>query len=136
MASTTNGLILYSGLTLTMPHSHVVTGLHDMDEYLQAQLLYAALGITINILKPNGNFAAKIFTTEDMSLLLSQMQTFFENVEIFKPESSRSSSRGMTFSWKSLSGRFTDQLLQRHSSCAVGINVQPDTHRPCRIQVR
>ncbi|CAG8799325.1 29905_t:CDS:2 [Gigaspora margarita] len=38
-----------------------VTGLHDMDEYIQAQLLLSALNITTNILKPGGTFVAKIF---------------------------------------------------------------------------
>eukprot|EP01032_Pedospumella_encystans_P032017 gene32017-36147_t len=38
-----------------------VTGLHDIDEYMQAQLLLAALNITTNILRPGGNFVAKIF---------------------------------------------------------------------------
>ena len=31
-----------------------VTGLHDVDEYVQAQLLYAALTITTHVLAPGG----------------------------------------------------------------------------------
>ena len=38
-----------------------VTGLHDIDEYIQAQLLLAALNITTHLLKPGGTFVAKIF---------------------------------------------------------------------------
>ena len=38
-----------------------VTGLHDIDEYIQAQLLLAALNITTNLLKQGGTFVAKIF---------------------------------------------------------------------------
>ncbi|EGD81529.1 tRNA 2'-O-ribose methyltransferase [Salpingoeca rosetta] len=36
-----------------------VTGLHDIDEYVQAQLLLAALNITTHVLKPGGTFVAK-----------------------------------------------------------------------------
>jgi len=38
-----------------------VTGLHDIDEYIQAQLLLAALNITTHILRQGGTFVAKIF---------------------------------------------------------------------------
>jgi tRNA (cytidine32/guanosine34-2'-O)-methyltransferase len=38
-----------------------VTGLHDIDEYMQAQLLLSALNITTNTLRPGGSFVAKIF---------------------------------------------------------------------------
>ena len=37
-----------------------VTGLHDIDEYVQAQLLLAALNITTHVLKPGGTFVAKV----------------------------------------------------------------------------
>ncbi|PIK55360.1 hypothetical protein BSL78_07730 [Apostichopus japonicus] len=37
-----------------------VTGLHDIDEYIQAQLLLAALNITTHVLKPGGAFVAKV----------------------------------------------------------------------------
>ena len=38
-----------------------VTGLHDIDEYIQAQLLLAALNITTHVLRHGGTFVAKIF---------------------------------------------------------------------------
>lgn len=69
-----------------------VTGLHDMDEYLQAQLLLAAFNITSHILKPGGTFVAKIFRGKDMSLLCSQMRVFFKEVVLSKPRSSRNAS--------------------------------------------
>lgn len=37
-----------------------VTGLHDIDEFIQAQLLLAALNITTHVLKQNGTFVAKV----------------------------------------------------------------------------
>ncbi|KAE8752096.1 hypothetical protein FOCC_FOCC001258 [Frankliniella occidentalis] len=69
-----------------------VTGLHEMDEYIQAQLLLAALNITTHILKPGGAFLAKIFRGKDITLLYSQLKLFFPNVTVSKPLSSRNSS--------------------------------------------
>eukprot|EP00163_Fabomonas_tropica_P016621 TRINITY_DN29731_c0_g1_i1.p1 TRINITY_DN29731_c0_g1~~TRINITY_DN29731_c0_g1_i1.p1 ORF type:complete len:294 (+),score=58.87 TRINITY_DN29731_c0_g1_i1:223-1104(+) len=69
-----------------------VTGLHDMDEYVQAQLLLAALNITTHLLEKGGTFVAKIFRRKDTSLLYSQLKVFFPEVSIAKPKSSRNSS--------------------------------------------
>ncbi|TTK94553.1 tRNA (cytidine(32)/guanosine(34)-2'-O)-methyltransferase [Bagarius yarrelli] len=71
-----------------------VTGLHDVDEYIQAQLLLAALNITTHVLKPGGNFVAKIFRGKDVTLLYSQLKIFFSTVTCSKPRSSRNSSIG------------------------------------------
>ncbi|ORX47503.1 FtsJ-domain-containing protein [Hesseltinella vesiculosa] len=69
-----------------------VTGLHDMDEYIQAQLLLAALNITTHVLRPGGTFVAKIFRGKDVTLLYSQLKMFFPVVTCSKPRSSRNSS--------------------------------------------
>ena len=69
-----------------------VTGLHDLDEYVQAQLLLAALNITTHVLKLGGNFIAKIFRGKDVTLLFAQLRLFFEHVTVAKPRSSRNSS--------------------------------------------
>lgn len=69
-----------------------VTGLHDIDEYIQGQLLLAALNITTHVLKKGGTFLAKIFRGKDVTLLYSQMKIFFPLVTIAKPRSSRNSS--------------------------------------------
>jgi tRNA (cytidine32/guanosine34-2'-O)-methyltransferase len=69
-----------------------VTGLHDIDEYMQAQLLLAALNITTNTLRLGGSFVAKIFRGKDVSLLYSQLRCFFKEVTVAKPKSSRNSS--------------------------------------------
>eukprot|EP00887_Chlorella_sp_A99_P000912 scaffold5.g912.t1 len=58
-----------------------VTGLHDMDEYVQAQLVLAALTIV-----------AHIFRGKDISLLYSQLKLLFADVTVAKPKSSRNSS--------------------------------------------
>lgn len=69
-----------------------VTGLHDIDEYIQAQLLLAALNITTHVLKIGGTFVAKIFRGKDVTLLYSQLKIFFPFVTVYKPRSSRNSS--------------------------------------------
>lgn len=69
-----------------------VTGLHGIDEYIQSQLLLAALNITTHVLMKNGTFVAKIFRGKDTSLLHAQLAIFFEKVSIAKPASSRNSS--------------------------------------------
>lgn len=69
-----------------------VTGVHEMDEYMQNQLIVSALSIATFVLEPGGKFVAKIFKGYATSLLESQMLTFFENFQIYKPPSSRASS--------------------------------------------
>lgn len=69
-----------------------VTGLHDLDEYIQGQLLLSALNMTTCILRPGGNFVAKIFRGKDISFLYAQLRCFFEKVTCAKPCSSRGSS--------------------------------------------
>ena len=71
-----------------------VTGLHDLDEFMQAQLILAGLTVATHILKPGGTFIAKIFRGKDVSLLYSQLKIFFPNVTCAKPKSSRNSSIG------------------------------------------
>ncbi|GJN90730.1 hypothetical protein Rhopal_003744-T1 [Rhodotorula paludigena] len=69
-----------------------VTGLHDLDEFVQAQLLLAALNITLHVLRPGGTFVAKIFRGRDVTLLYDQLRCFFDRVTCAKPRSSRNSS--------------------------------------------
>ena len=74
-----------------------VSGLHDLDEFLQTQLLQAAITITLRLLKPGGRFVAKVFCTErqleeDDFLLLDLYRVLFSRVVLWKPHSSRSSS--------------------------------------------
>ncbi|TVY23308.1 putative tRNA (cytidine(32)/guanosine(34)-2'-O)-methyltransferase [Lachnellula hyalina] len=69
-----------------------VTGLHDLDIYVQSQLLFAALNLTLCVLRPGGKFVAKIFRGRNVDLLYSQLSIFFEQVVVAKPRSSRASS--------------------------------------------
>lgn len=70
-----------------------VTGLHDLDEYVQFQLLLSALNIATLLLRPGGNFVAKVFRGENIELLIAKLRIFFqEGVFVAKPKSSRNSS--------------------------------------------
>ncbi|KAK8096852.1 tRNA (cytosine(34)-C(5))-methyltransferase [Apiospora kogelbergensis] len=69
-----------------------VTGLHDLDIYVQSQLLFAALNLALCVLKPGGKFVAKIFRGKNVDVLYAQLKLFFEEVHVAKPRSSRASS--------------------------------------------
>ena len=69
-----------------------VTGLHDLDIYIQSQLLYSALNLALKILKPEGKFVAKVFRGKDIDLIYAQLRCFFKSVHCAKPRSSRASS--------------------------------------------
>lgn len=69
-----------------------VTGLHDMDEWVQAGLLFAALNIVSHTLRIGGTFVAKIFQAVDEDLLRQQLCLLFDEVIHCKPPSSREAS--------------------------------------------
>ncbi|GME89540.1 unnamed protein product [Ambrosiozyma monospora] len=69
-----------------------VTGLHDLDEYIQAQLILSALQLATCVLKEGGAFVAKIFRGRDIDLLYSQLGLLFDKVICAKPRSSRGTS--------------------------------------------
>lgn len=69
-----------------------VTGLHDLDIYIQSQLLFSALNLALRVLKPGGKFVAKIFRGKDIDLIYAQLKCFFQSVHCAKPRSSRASS--------------------------------------------
>ncbi|CAF1154075.1 unnamed protein product, partial [Didymodactylos carnosus] len=69
-----------------------VTGLHDIDEFIQGNLVLAALNICLHCLCSNGSFISKIFRTKNIDLLYQQLKLFFRDVTIAKPRSSRNSS--------------------------------------------
>lgn len=69
-----------------------VLGLHDLDEYLQAQLVLAGLNISLHILEISGTFVAKLFRGKEVSLVYAQLRRFFGSVTCAKPKTSRNSS--------------------------------------------
>lgn len=69
-----------------------VTGLHDLDEYVQYELLRAALRFCGAVLRDGGSFVAKIFRGYESAFLYAQVRSLFREVYIAKPRSSRNSS--------------------------------------------
>lgn len=69
-----------------------VTGLHDVDEFIQGNLVLAAFNICLHVLRSDGNFVSKIFRTKNIDLLSEQLKIFFKDVVVAKPRSSRNSS--------------------------------------------
>ncbi len=48
-----------------------------MDEFVQAQLILAALTIVAHVLRPGGSFVAKVFRGKEVALLYSQVFPYF-----------------------------------------------------------
>jgi tRNA (cytidine32/guanosine34-2'-O)-methyltransferase len=70
-----------------------VTGLHDLDAYVQRTLVAAALALAAQVLRPGGSFVAKMFRSgEAAALLAAQARALFADVAVAKPRSSRASS--------------------------------------------
>ncbi|KAL9619752.1 MAG: hypothetical protein Q9160_005683 [Pyrenula sp. 1 TL-2023] len=69
-----------------------VTGLHDLDIYVQAELLRSALSLAAKVLRPGGKFVAKIFRAKNVDLIYAQLKLLFDRVTVAKPRSSRASS--------------------------------------------
>lgn len=72
-----------------------VTGIQTMDEYVQSQLLMAAMSMALRMLHTHGTFLAKVFlqpASASARLLLAQLRRHFAHVELAKPSSSRASS--------------------------------------------
>lgn len=69
-----------------------VTGIHELDEYLQIQLVLMALSITLKIGEVSGSFVGKIFRGKFTKYLVGHFKKFYKEVVVVKPRSSRSSS--------------------------------------------
>lgn len=69
-----------------------VTGLHDLDEYVQHQLLLAAMNITTFVLQEGGTFCSKIFRGPHTPFLCEKLEQFFQAVTVVKPKASRNTS--------------------------------------------
>ena len=65
-----------------------VTGLHDMDEFMQSQLVVAALTVSAELLEEGGTLVAKVFRGREAPALLAQLEPFFRG----EPLASRSAS--------------------------------------------
>lgn len=69
-----------------------VTGQHDWDAYMQAQLLLSALSIATYILEEGGSFMGKVYRAANTNEVYTQLLRFFKDVCLFKPSACRNSS--------------------------------------------
>lgn len=69
-----------------------VTGFHDLDEFLQADLLKAALTICLAIGKEGSTFVGKCFRGEYSGYIYRHFLKFYDSVEMVKPMASRNAS--------------------------------------------
>ncbi|WFD29793.1 tRNA (cytidine(32)/guanosine(34)-2'-O)-methyltransferase [Malassezia sp. CBS 17886] len=72
-----------------------VTGVPLLDEYVQSQLLMAAVELAMRMLRRDGVFIAKVFAqpgSASARVLLAQLRRQFAHVELAKPPSSRAAS--------------------------------------------
>ncbi|MBL0717053.1 MAG: RlmE family RNA methyltransferase [Desulfosarcina sp.] len=69
------------------------TGNKHLDSTRSFNLAMAALECAQQRLKPGGKFVCKIFQGEDFNFFLDLVKKNFNNVKIFKPQSSRKASR-------------------------------------------
>lgn len=65
------------------------SGIRDVDQARSAELVEMAFNVAKRILKPNGNFIAKVFQGEDLQLLMPKLKQNFRKVTLFKPPSCR-----------------------------------------------
>lgn len=69
-----------------------VTGNHEFDQYIQHQLVLAAINISMHLLKVGGTFVAKVFRGKDFEYLTKFLKKIFKSVIISKPKWCRNSS--------------------------------------------
>lgn len=69
-----------------------VTGFHDLDEFLQIELLKAALSVCIKTAREGSTFVAKMFQGEYTGYVLSHLSKFYDLVEVIKPNASKNTS--------------------------------------------
>ena len=69
------------------------TGSKSLDAIRTNQLCLEIINFSKIILKPNGVFTSKLFMGEDFEAVKNLAKFTFENVNFFKPESSRDESK-------------------------------------------
>lgn len=81
-----------------------LSGIDSADQASSIYLLELALDLSRRVLKPKGNFVAKVFQGEGSDDFLKELRTSFEKVVIRKPAASRSRSREVYVVAKSFLG--------------------------------
>ncbi|MGQ9538802.1 MAG: RlmE family RNA methyltransferase [Candidatus Bathycorpusculaceae bacterium] len=69
-----------------------ISGIWELDHARQIDLTQKALQIAIEILKPRGNFFAKVFQGDMLDDFTSKVKQHFKEVKVLKPKASRAKS--------------------------------------------
>ncbi len=72
-----------------------VSGIWEVDHARQIDLAHQALQVALKILRPSGNFFAKVFEGEMLSDFIKTAERHFEIVKLIKPKASRAKSSEM-----------------------------------------
>ena len=81
-----------------------MSGMSAVDQPAAMYLVELALDMTREVLKPGGNFVAKVFQGEGFDQYIKDMRTSFNKVVTLKPDSSRSRSREVYLLGKGFKG--------------------------------
>ncbi|MCB0403837.1 MAG: RlmE family RNA methyltransferase [Bdellovibrionales bacterium] len=80
------------------------TGIHDTDVARSAELAELALQTALHVLKPGGNFVAKLFMGDSFEAYDVSLKEHFQIVKKLRPESTRKHSREIFFIAKNFKG--------------------------------
>lgn len=69
------------------------SGIRHMDHVRSIELSLFALTIAIDVLRPGGNFATKVFMGGEFDLLLKLTKRYFRRVNVFNPGAKRKESK-------------------------------------------
>lgn len=72
-----------------------ISGVWEIDHVRSIELCRTALAVARSILKPGGNFLAKVFQGAEMEAFLKEVRAAFQYVKMTKPQASRSQSAEM-----------------------------------------
>ncbi|KAI0979957.1 hypothetical protein GJ496_001326 [Pomphorhynchus laevis] len=106
-----------------------ITGLHDMDEFIQHRILSSALNICHELLRPGGTFVGKIFRGVNSNLIYEQFRRHFNRVYIAKPKSSRVSSIEAFVVAKEFLVHSVEELVKTFVVCGKTDDLDCDTIR-------
>ena len=65
------------------------TGIRNLDQFRQAELVESVIKIAVNVLKPKGHLVAKIFESSEINKIKQELKKYFSNVYFYKPEASK-----------------------------------------------
>jgi 23S rRNA (uridine2552-2'-O)-methyltransferase len=72
-----------------------ISGVWEVDHARQIDLATQALELALNILRPSGNFFAKVFEGDLLNDFIKNVKSHFETVKVIKPKASRAKSSEM-----------------------------------------